>query len=86
MGPMGIYQIFATDSAPVGGMMTKPDTIPAPMWLYYFNVDDIEKAAARVRDNSGKVLNGPLQVPGGSWIVQCSDPQGAMFALVGPQH
>jgi len=24
----------------------------------------------------------PHQVPGGSWIVQCSDPQGAMFALV----
>jgi predicted enzyme related to lactoylglutathione lyase len=30
------------------------------------------------------VLNGPMQVPGGSWIVQCADPQGAAFALVGP--
>jgi predicted enzyme related to lactoylglutathione lyase len=86
MGPMGIYQTFATDSAPVGGMMTKPDAIPAPMWLYYFNVDDIEAAAARVKDSGGRVLNGPLQVPGGSWIVQCSDPQDAMFALVGPHR
>jgi uncharacterized protein len=37
----------------------------------------------RVKDKGGKVLNGPHQVPGGSWIVQCLDPQGAMFALVG---
>jgi uncharacterized protein len=26
-----------------------------------------------------------MEVPGGSWIVQCSDPQRAMFALVGPK-
>jgi predicted enzyme related to lactoylglutathione lyase len=24
-----------------------------------------------------------MEVPGGSWIVQSKDPQGAMFALVG---
>jgi predicted enzyme related to lactoylglutathione lyase len=24
-------------------------------------------------------------VPGGSWIAQCMDPQGAMFAMVGPK-
>jgi predicted enzyme related to lactoylglutathione lyase len=86
MGPMGTYQTFATDSASVGGMMTRPDAIPAPMWLYYFNVDDIEAAATRVKENHGMVLNGPHQVPGGSWIVQCSDPQGAMFALLGPHR
>jgi len=27
-----------------------------------------------------------MEVPGGSWIVQCKDPQGAMFALVGPRN
>ena len=86
MGPRGVYQLFATDSAPVGGMMTKPDEFPAAMWLYYFNVDHIEAATTRVKDHGGKVLNGPMEVPGGSWIVQCSDPQGAMFALVGPRR
>ena len=30
----------------------------------------------------GRILSGPRQVPGGSWILQCMDPQGAMFALV----
>src|SRR5262249_27081795 len=35
MGPMGTYQLFATGDAPIGGMMTKPETIPTPYWGYY---------------------------------------------------
>lgn len=85
MGDMGLYQLFAVDGIPVGGMMTKPESLPHPMWLYYFNVDDIDSAAKRVTQEAGQVLQGPHQVPGGSWIVVCLDPQGAMFALVGPK-
>ncbi len=86
MGPMGTYQLFATGGAPVGGMMTRSNSMPPPSWLYYFNVDSAERAATRVRDAGGQVVNGPLQVPGGSWIVHCLDPQGAMFAVVGPDR
>ena len=86
MGAMGVYQIFATGGAPVGGMMTKMPDTPAPHWLYYFNVDAIDAAAARVRDHGGQVVNGPMEVPGGSWIIQCVDPQGARFALVAPRR
>jgi predicted enzyme related to lactoylglutathione lyase len=82
MGPMGVYQLFATGGSPVGGMMTKTPDTPAPFWLYYFNVDAIDAAAGRVRDSGGQVVNDPMQVPGGSWIVQCRDPQGALFALL----
>ncbi len=85
MGPMGIYQLFAADAEPIGGMMTGTDAVPAPFWLYYFNVDDIDLAVTRVKENHGKVLQGPHQVPG-TWIVQCLDPQGAMFALTGPRR
>jgi predicted enzyme related to lactoylglutathione lyase len=86
MGPMGIYQLFAIGGVPSGGMMTKTKEMPAPTWLYYVNVDDIDAAAARVKDGGGEILHGPLEVPGGSWIVQCGDPQGAMFALLGPRR
>jgi len=87
MGPMGTYQLFKTpgDAEAVGGMMTKHPAMPAPYWSYYFNVDAIDAAAKRVTDNGGKVLNGPMQVPGGGWIVQCADPQGALFSLVAPK-
>jgi predicted enzyme related to lactoylglutathione lyase len=86
MGPMGVYQLFATGGVPVGGMMTKTEAVPVASWLYYFNVEDIDAAAARVKTAGGQILNGPHQVPGGSWILQGSDPQSAMFALVGPRR
>lgn len=87
MGAMGTYQLFATgDGDAVGGMMTKPPVIPAPYWTYYFNVPAIDAAATRVTSGGGTILNGPMQVPGGQWIVQCTDPQGAMFALVATQR
>jgi uncharacterized protein len=84
MGPMGIYQLFGLGETSMGGMFTKPAAEPAPYWLFYFNVPAIEAGMARVKDKGGQVINGPHQVPGGSWIIQCLDPQGAMFALVAP--
>lgn len=86
MGPMGVYQIFAHKGEPIGGMLTKSEAVPAPFWLYYFNVESIEAAMARVKAGDGQILSGPHVVPGGSWIVQCLDPQGAAFALVAPRR
>jgi hypothetical protein len=83
MGEMGTYQLFSTGGQVIGGMFTKPPSVPVPFWLYYVNVGDIDAAAGRVKDGGGKILNGPMEVPGGDWIIQASDPQGAMFALVG---
>jgi uncharacterized protein len=83
LGAMGTYQLFASHEQTIGGMFTKPPMIPVPFWLYYFLVDDIDGATERVKAGGGQILNGPMQVPGGDWIVQGMDPQGAMFALVG---
>ena len=86
MGPMGVYQLFTTGGLAIGGVMTRMPTFPAPFWLYYFGVDAIDAAAARVTEAGGQIANGPHEVPGGAWIVQCFDPQGAMFALVAPKR
>lgn len=82
MGPMGIYQIFDIQGTQSGGMMTKMPQTPVPFWLYYFTVDAIDAASTRVKESGGQIINGPIQVPGGSWIVNCVDPQGAVFAMV----
>jgi predicted enzyme related to lactoylglutathione lyase len=63
-------------------MMTKPAEVPAPFWAYYFRVDAIGAALDRLKKEGGQVINGPMEVPGGEWIVQGIDPQGAMFSLV----
>ena len=85
MGPMGLYRIFDEgDQKPTGdgGMMTKPPQMPVSCWSFYFHVDSIKAAIQRVGSGGGKILNGPTQVPGGAWIIQGQDPQGAMFSLV----
>ena len=85
MGAMGVYQLFAIDGVPAGGMMTRTDTAHSPHWLYYFNTDDIDTAAARIKDKGGEVLHGPHEVPGGAWIIHCRDPQGGAFSMSGPR-
>ncbi|MDW6021166.1 VOC family protein [Mesorhizobium sp. BAC0120] len=84
MGDMGIYQLFSVDGQQIGGMMNKPPQVPVPAWLYYFTVPDIDAAAERVKKGGGNVLMGPMEVPGGSRVIQAQDPQGAIFALMQP--
>jgi predicted enzyme related to lactoylglutathione lyase len=82
MGEKGIYQLFAAGDAPIGGMMNKLPEMPQSWWNYYINVDGIDAAKTRVEKAGGKVAMGPMEVPGGQWILQAQDPQGAHFALV----
>ena len=74
--------VLAEGANDVGGMMTDTQS-PKPYWLFYFVVDDIDAGLKRVTDNAGTLLMGPMEVPGGAWIIQARDPQGALFALVG---
>lgn len=86
MGAMGTYRIFSKDGVQLGGMMDKPDNVPASAWNFYINVDAIDAAAERVKTNGGQVTAGPMEVPGGSWIIMAIDPQGANFSLVAPKR
>jgi uncharacterized protein len=83
MGPMGKYYMFNRPIGMIGGMMNKPPEMAQvpPYWGIYFRVSDINAAVERVKANGGQILNGPMEVPGGDWIVNATDPQGAMFSL-----
>jgi predicted enzyme related to lactoylglutathione lyase len=81
-GMMGTYQQFSVAGETIGGMYTKPPTLPHPFWLYYFNVTDIQAAARHVEASGGEIIYGPVEAPGGNWILHCLDPQGAVFALL----
>jgi predicted enzyme related to lactoylglutathione lyase len=82
MGPMGTYRIFGANGERLGGMMDKPEQLPRSVWGYYFTTPAIDAAAERVAANGGTVRMGPMQVPDGSWVIQCADPQGAIFSMV----
>ena len=82
MGDMGIYQMYGRNGLELGGMFRKPAEMPGPpSWLQYIMVDDVNRAVDVVKSKGGQILNGPMEVPGGDWIAQCSDPQGAIFAV-----
>lgn len=83
MGPMGKYQFIAHDGVTVGAIMPAMPQTPAPFWNHYFWVPSIAAARPLIEAGGGQVINGPMEVPGGSWIVQGIDPQGAFFSLVG---
>lgn len=83
MGEMGTYHMFNRPHGMIGGMMNKPPQLAnvPPHWGIYFRVADINDAVERIKANGGKILNGPMEVPGGDQIVNAMDPQGAAFSL-----
>jgi uncharacterized protein len=82
-GPLGTYQLLSIGGETIGGILNKPPGAPSPLWLHYFNVSDIDAAVKRATAAGGQVLYGPTAAPGDKWVVQCMDPQGALFALTG---
>jgi predicted enzyme related to lactoylglutathione lyase len=83
MGPMGTYLTFGRGGQMIGGMFNRPPGMMAPPnWLCYAVVSSADSAATTVQRLGGKVLNGPMDIPGGGRITQCMDPQGAAFAVL----
>jgi predicted enzyme related to lactoylglutathione lyase len=83
MGPLGKYQMFDRPHGMIGGMMNKPPEMAdvPPNWQIYFRVKDIDAAVERITAGGGRILNGPMEVPGGDRVVNAMDPQGAAFSL-----
>ncbi|MCB2047764.1 MAG: VOC family protein [Novosphingobium sp.] len=88
MGPMGEYRIMANagQDFAYGALMKKPDEMPVSLWVYYFRVPDIDKAVSYIAEKGGHVINGPMEIPGGDFVLNGIDPQGAMFALIGKRN
>ena len=77
--PIGFYHLFQLDGADYGGIY-QMENMPAA-WMCYVKVPDAGKAAAAAKAAGGRVINGPMEVPGGSWIAQVLDPVGVAFAV-----
>src|ERR1700681_2787243 len=82
MGAMGVYHLVGLGGvASIGMWKTTADKPMPPHWLCYAHVTDIDKSANAAKAAGGKLLNGPMEVPGGTWIAHITDPQGAPIAL-----
>ena len=74
MGPeLGRTRCSARDKT-IGGMFNKPAELPGPpSRLPDIEVTDAKKAAETWKKPGGQIINGPIEVPGGSWIAQGLD-------------
>jgi uncharacterized protein len=85
MGPMGKYQ-FIRHGTVIGAIMRNGEGMGPPSWNPYFRVEDIDAAKAAVEAGGGEVIHGPDEIPGGDFAMNCIDPQGAEFGLVGSRR
>ncbi|MGP8034779.1 MAG: VOC family protein [Steroidobacteraceae bacterium] len=81
MGGMGIYQIFERFGAQVGGICNVQGPATPPSWLSYVQVADTGRVVSAAKASGGRLLHGPIEVPGGSWVALFMDPQGGAFAV-----
>ena len=85
MGPGNIYQMYGLGAQTFGGMYKGDPKQGPPVWLTYIEIPNVEDATTRIPQVGGKILNGPMDVPGGR-VVMAVDPQGAFFALHTAKH
>ena len=81
MGAMGVYQMFEHAGNQAGGMCNVQGPSTPPSWLSYVHVADSNRAVAAAKAAGGRLMHGPIEVPGGSWIALMMDPQGGAFAV-----
>ena len=85
LGPRGIYHVFSHDGCAIGGMMGLSGT-PDPHWLPYFAVQNLRASRETAESLGAQICAGPREVDsatGPKTILILTDPQGAVFALIG---
>ncbi|MCC7463249.1 MAG: VOC family protein [Gammaproteobacteria bacterium] len=83
MGDLGDYCFIDHDGTRLGAIMQQPPGSPPAAWLFYFGVKSVMAARRAVEAGGGKLLYGPMQVPGGEWVFAATDPEGVVFGIAG---
>lgn len=83
--PSVTYFMLNQGEAPVGGVMQMTEAYGdmPPNWMPYFVVSDVHKSVGVVKEQGGKVLQGPFDSPYGR-IAVILDPQGAALSIITP--
>ena len=80
--PYGSYMMYGHGENTYGGFMNTPERCEGPpSWVYYATVKDVDASVESVKAKGGKVLSGPMDIPGGGRVAQIMDAQGAAFAF-----
>ncbi|MFD9412395.1 VOC family protein [Streptomyces sp. NPDC059989] len=84
-GPQaGGYGFFQLDGKTVAALGPLTEEGARSAWMVHFNAPDIQASAEAVKSGGGKIRMEPMDVMGEGWLAQCTDPQGAEFAMWQP--
>ena len=87
MGAMGDYVFFGkSENDRPGAIMSSKTTGTQPQWKTYFQVADIDATVANVKADGGKLLQGPDEIPGGSFSINIADGEGHQVGFVGQRR
>jgi predicted enzyme related to lactoylglutathione lyase len=75
----GGYRSIKNGDAANGGVFPMEGVPPA--WIPYFGHEDLDAVLARLDELGGRVVTGPVPVPGGKFAI-LADPQGATFGVL----
>ncbi len=70
------YINIDTGKEPMGGMMKKPDEVPAHSLAVYFFVDSIDETLGKVASAGGNVMVPRTEIPDIGWWALFMDPDG----------
>jgi hypothetical protein len=81
------YQHIANGETPIGGIPPADfrDPNAPPHWMPYFYVSNCDETAAKANELGGKVLLAPTAIEKVGRRATLADPQGAVFAVIGPE-
>ena len=77
------YTNFMRGGKQAGGMIQMKPEMSRAQWLPYFGASDVDATAAKVEQLQGSTIVPPSDVAGARFAI-FTDPQGAMFGIVGP--
>ena len=79
------YYVFSIEGTRVAGLTTVDDKdceVTESWWLASLAVDDVDRSVAIVKENGGKLLEGPINDAGRGRMALVSDPGGAPLILL----
>ena len=59
-----------------------PREQPGAVTVCVIEVPSIEQFVERIKDNGGKLMEGPVETPDGDRVAVCQDPQGNLFDIL----
>lgn len=76
------YNILMLGDVMIGGLMRRPEMMPASAWGVYFEVNDVDASYAKVKELGGMTITEIMPVPGTGRLAVVADPQGAVFSII----